>query len=122
VREIGRGTSAFAAPPVQGAFVSVTTGLPAHPVGGSAPPGLVALVDDHAVVELPALDGELAAVLCTSGDADAPLAAVAEELGIPCVLGVSFDGGPPSDGALVLVDCSGEEGTVAVVDGGSGEL
>jgi hypothetical protein len=45
----------------------------------------------------------------------------AEDLGIPCVLGVSFDGGPPPDGALVLVDCSGEEGTVAVVDGGSGD-
>ena len=117
MREIGRGSRAFPAPPVQGTFVAATGVDGAGPVDGGAA-GVVALVDDHALVELPRVAGSLVAVICTTGDGEAPLAVVSAERGVPCVLGVSFDGGSPPDGALVLVDCSGDEGRVAVVDGG----
>lgn len=119
MREIGRGSRAFPAPPVQGSLVAATGVDPAGPVDGGAG-GVVALVEDHGVAELPLVDGRLVAVICTTGDGEAPLAAVSAEHGVPCVLGVSFDGGSPADGALVLVDCSGDEGRVAVVDGGAG--
>lgn len=116
MREIGRGSPAFPAPPVQGALVAAA--VAGSPGPGGAP--VVALVDDHAVAALPTVEGELVAVICTTGDAAAPLATLSAERGVPCVLGVSFDGGPPDEGALVLVDCSGDEGRVAVVDGGAG--
>jgi hypothetical protein len=52
-------------------------------------------------------------------EADEALVAASRELGVPCVLGVSFDGGPPTAGSLLLVDClREEEGLVMVVDGG----
>jgi hypothetical protein len=91
----------------------VSAGAPAT----GAADGLVLLVDDDAVADLPG-GGRLAAVVCTAGDEDASLAEAARDQQVPCVLGVRFDGGEPDAGTLLVVDCSGQEGVVRVVDGG----
>ena len=121
MHEIGRGVRAFEAAPVVGTLVDLTarSAAPA-PEGAPATGGLVVLVDEHEVVSLPEVDGDLLAVVCTTGDAAASLAALGRAQQVPCVLGVSFDGAPPAPGAMVLVDCSKDEGVVEVVDGGAG--
>lgn len=77
----------------------------------------MALVDDHSPASLPAVEGELVAVVCTTGDDGTRRVALGREQQVPWVLGVSFDGASPAGG--VMVDCSGVEGVVAVVDGGT---
>lgn len=79
----------------------------------------MALVDDHSPASLPAVEGELVAVVCTTGDDGARRVALGREQQVPCVLGVSFDGASPAEGVMVMVDCSDVEGVVAVVDGGT---
>ena len=112
---------AFEAPPVLGTFVDRTArSAAAAPEGARATGGFVVLVDDHEVASLPAVDGDLLAVVCTTGDRSAGLAAISREQQVPCVLGVSFDGAPPAAGSMVMVDCSEDEGVVGVVDGGAG--
>lgn len=89
--------------------------------GGQAPAsteGVVLLVDDEATSALPDVGASVAAVVCTAGDERSPLAALARQQQVPCVLGVSFDGGEPEVGSLLVVDCSGGEGVVLAVDGG----
>ena len=104
-----------------GTFVDLTARAAAPaPEGAPATGGLVALVDDHEVVSLPEVEGDLLAVVCTTGNESAGLAALGREQQVPCVLGVSFDGAPPAAGAMVLVDCSKDEAVVEVVDGGAG--
>lgn len=111
MREIGRGVRAFEAPPVQGALVRA-----AGAARGAE--GVVLLVDDEATSALPDVGPPVAAVVCTAGGERTPLADVARQQRVPCVLGVSFDGGEPEVGSLLVVDCSGEEGVVRAVDGG----
>lgn len=139
MKEIGRGAPAFESAPVQGLLRPVSgdgpvpgprPGAPgggtppqgwsgaAGTGGGVGPAGVVALLEE-ATAGLPDLE-DLVAVVCTAGAEDAPLATAARAAGLPCVLGVTFDGGPPAAGTLVLVDCSkGGEGIVEVVDGGA---
>ena len=112
------------APPVQGTVASVADGAagerPAE--GAAATEGVVALVDGAGAAALEPLAGALVAIVCMDDDADGAFADASRALDVPCVVGVSFDGDPPVDGSLVLVDCSrSEEGLVLVVDGGTGE-
>ncbi len=111
MREIGRGERAFEAGPVQG---TVRVG----PSPAAAVEGIVLLLGDETSVELPRSPESIVAVVCSSGGAGDPLAGACAEARIPCVMGVLFDGGPPGEGTLVVVDCSGDEGVVSAVDGG----
>jgi phosphohistidine swiveling domain-containing protein len=113
VREIGRGERVFEAPPVQGTLVA----WPGGPATGGAGQGAVVLLDDASTPHLPDLPS-VVAIVCTGGGLDDPVAALGREARVPCVVGVTFDGSPPPDGTLCLVDCSGDEGVVMVVDGG----
>ena len=103
-----------------GTLVPAAGAGPAAPDGPAPAGDVVALVDDHAVASLPAVEGNLVAVVCTTGAAHDRLADLGRAQQVPCVLGVRFDGGPPAAGSMVLVDCSGEEAVVEVVDGGTG--
>ena len=89
--------------------------------GDPGPAGdVVALVAEHAVASLPVVDGNLVAVVCTTGAAADRLAELGRAQRVPCALGVRFDGGPPTPGSMVMVDCSRDEAVVEVVDGGTG--
>lgn len=113
MREIGRGARAFEAGPVQG-----TVAAGASPDASPASEGVVLFLDDETTSALPHGARQLVAVLCGTGTAGDPLAEACARAGIPCVMGVAFDGGPPNEGSLVVVDCSGDEGVIMVVDGG----
>ena len=74
--------------------------------------GVVALVGDAGATFLSPIYHELAAVVCTSGTRRSHIGIVSREFQLPCVMGVSFDGHQPPEGAVVEVDCSGPEGVV----------
>lgn len=113
------------AAPVQGTVVVLTgargAGQPGPTTEGGD--GIVALVDGAPATALEPFAGRLAAILCLDEDPDPGVARTSRALGVPCVVGVSFDGEPPVDGSLVLVDCARtEEGVVLVVDGGAADV
>jgi len=113
MREIGRGARAFEAGPVQG-----TVSAGASPDAPAASGRVVLLLDDETTSALPHGADPVVAVVCGAGTAGDPLAEACTRAGIPCVMGAIFDGGPPNEGSLVVVDCSGDVGVVMVVDGG----
>jgi phosphoenolpyruvate-protein kinase (PTS system EI component) len=69
-------------------------------------------VRDAGATFLAPLYHELAAVMCTSGTRRSHIGIVTREFQLPCVMGVSFNGDEPDDGAVVEVDCSGDQGVV----------
>jgi phosphohistidine swiveling domain-containing protein len=130
MRAVGRGQKVAAAPPVQGTVARVpgegtgAGGEDAERAAGAAAAteGVVALVDGAGAAALAPFGEALVAIVCMDEDPDGAFADASRALDVPCVVGVSFDGDPPVDGSLVLVDCSrSEEGLVLVVDGGTGE-
>lgn len=74
--------------------------------------GIVALVRDAGATFLAPVYHELTAVVCTSGTVRSHIGIVSREFQIPCVMGATFPGGEPADGADVEVDCSGEVGVI----------
>ena len=74
--------------------------------------GIVALVRDAGATFLAPVYHELTGVVCTSGTVRSHIGIVSREFQIPCVMGTTFDGPEPTDGAEVELDCSGEVGVV----------
>ena len=68
------------------------------------------LVRDAGATFLAPIYHELTGVICTSGTVRSHIGIVSREFQIPCVMGTTFDGDEPADGAEVEVDCSGEIG------------
>lgn len=86
--------------------------LTAADAAGLDQPGTVAIVKDPGAVWLAPLRPLLAAVVLTTGTPRSHVGIMAGNLGLPCVVGVDFPGGPPADGAEVEVDCSGDDGVI----------
>jgi signal transduction protein with GAF and PtsI domain len=74
--------------------------------------GVVALVRDAGATFLAPIYHELTGVVCTSGTVRSHIGIVSREFQIPCVMGTTFDGGEPADGAEVELDCSGDTGVL----------
>ena len=74
--------------------------------------GIIALVRDAGATFLSPLFDELTAIVCTGGTPRSHIGIVSREFQVPCVMGAVFIVGQPVDGAVVEVDCSGEEGIV----------
>jgi signal transduction protein with GAF and PtsI domain len=112
VRDVGVGAKVFDHGPVRGTF-RVLDG-PEHVLElmDTGADGVVALVRDAGATFLAPIYHELTAVVCTSGTVRSHIGIVSREFQIPCVMGTTFDGGEPADGAAVEVDCSGEAGVV----------
>ncbi|HEX9970383.1 MAG TPA: PEP-utilizing enzyme [Acidimicrobiales bacterium] len=96
--------------PVRGRWHSLLTSadLPELPDAG-----VVAVVRDPGAVWLASVRSALVAVVCTTGTPRSHVGIMASNLGLPCVVGVTFGpDGPPADGTEVEVDCSGEDGVL----------
>jgi signal transduction protein with GAF and PtsI domain len=112
MRELGRGTKVFDAPPVRGRLARVETTDDVLALMDDGADGIVALVRDAGATFLAPIHHELRAVLCIGGTPRSHIGIVSRELQVPCVMGCAFAGGDPAVGQDVEVDCSGSEGLV----------
>ena len=111
---IGRGIKVFDAEPVRGRLRLLQGPDDVLDLMDTGAEGVVALVRDAGATFLTPLYHELTAIVCTSGTPRSHIGIVSREFQIPCVMGTTFDGEEPPDGAEVEVDCSGEIGVVRV--------
>jgi signal transduction protein with GAF and PtsI domain len=114
VREVGRGAKVFDHGPVRGTLRVLEGPEDVLGLMDAGADGVVALVRDAGATFLAPIYHELSGVLCTSGTVRSHIGIVSREFQIPCVMGTTFDGAEPADGADVEVDCSGETGIVRV--------
>jgi len=114
MQELGRGEKVFDHAPVQGTCRHLDSPDDVLALLDSGAEGIVALVRDAGATFLTPIYHELSAVVCTSGTRRSHIGIVSREFQLPCVMGVSFDGNQPADGAVVEVDCSGPDGVVRV--------
>jgi len=112
VQEVGRGEKVFDHQPVCGTCRHLNSPDDVLALLDSGAEGMVALVGDAGATFLAPIYHELAAVVCTTGTRRSHIGIVSREFQLPCVMGVSFDGRQPADGAAVEVDCSGPDGVV----------
>ena len=109
---IGRGTKAFAAPPVQGSWRRLDTPDDVLELMDTTAAGVVACVADAGATFLAPIFDELTAVVCLSGTPLSHIGIVSREYQVPCVMGTELDGAAPAGGDLIEVDCSGTDGIV----------
>jgi signal transduction protein with GAF and PtsI domain len=112
VREVGRGAKVFDHEPVRGRFRVLDGPDDVLDLMDTGAEGVIALVRDAGATFLAPIYHELTGVVCTSGTVRSHIGIVSREFQVPCVMGTSFDGEEPADGADVELDCSGEEGVV----------
>jgi len=117
MRELGRGQKVIDHPPVQGVLRimegrdDVIDLLDELDDGVVEPGQVVVLVRDAGATFLAPLYHDLGGVICTAGTLRSHIGIVTREFKIPCVMACEFDV-PPTDGAVVELDCSGEAGVV----------
>jgi hypothetical protein len=114
--EVGRGTSVFHAQPVRGPWTRLETPDAVLKLMAAGADGLVACVADAGATFLAPIFDELTAVVCLSGTPLSHIGIVSREYRVPCVMGAALTG-EPADGAMVEVDCSGDEGVIRNVGG-----
>jgi signal transduction protein with GAF and PtsI domain len=112
VREVGRGAKVFDHEPVRGRFRVLDGPDDVLDLMDTGAEGVIALVRDAGATFLAPIYHELTGVVCTSGTVRSHIGIVSREFQVPCVMGTTFDGEEPADGADVELDCSGEEGVV----------
>jgi phosphoenolpyruvate-protein kinase (PTS system EI component) len=117
VVEIGSGTKVFTAPPVDGVLRVLESPADVIALMESGAAGVVALVHDAGATFLAPIFHELAAVLCSGGTPRSHIGIVSREFQVPCLMACSFEGGQPSSGRTVQVDCSSADGQPGVVRG-----
>jgi signal transduction protein with GAF and PtsI domain len=114
VRSAGQGDKVFDHAPVRGTLRVLDGPEDVLALMDSGAEGVVVLVRDAGATFLAPIYHELTGVVCTSGTVRSHIGIVSREFQIPCVMGTTFDGAEPTDGAEVEVDCSGEIGIVRV--------
>jgi phosphohistidine swiveling domain-containing protein len=112
VQEVGRGEKVFDHEPVTGTCRHLESPDDVIALLDTGADGVVALVRDAGATFLSPIFHELTAVVCTSGTLRSHIGIVSREFQLPCVMGTTFNGDEPADGASVEVDCSGSEGVV----------
>jgi signal transduction protein with GAF and PtsI domain len=114
VHEVGRGDKVLDHAPVTGTW-RVLTGpddVLALLDAETGAEGVIACVRDAGATFLAPIYHELAGIVCTSGTVRSHIGIVSREFRVPCIMGASFAGAEPADGATVVLDCSGEPGIV----------
>ena len=114
MRAAGHGEKVFDHAPVRGTLRVLEGPEDVLALMDSGAEGVVVLVRDAGATFLAPIYHELTGVVCTSGTVRSHIGIVSREFQIPCVMGTTFDGKEPADGAEVEVDCSGENGVVRV--------
>ena len=114
MRAAGQGDKVFDHAPVRGTLRVLDGPEDVLALMDSGAEGVVVLVRDAGATFLAPIYHELTGVVCTSGTVRSHIGIVSREFQIPCVMGTTFDGDEPADGAEVEVDCSGEIGIVRV--------
>ena len=114
MRAAGVGEKVFDHAPVRGTLRVLEGPEDVLALMDSGAEGVVVLVRDAGATFLAPIYHELTGVVCTSGTVRSHIGIVSREFQIPCVMGTTFDGEEPPDGADVEVDCSGENGVVRV--------
>ena len=114
LRVIATGSKVFDAAPVRGRFLPIDTPEDVLDLMDTSAEGVIALVRDAGATFLAPIYHELTGVICTSGTVRSHIGIVSREFQIPCVMGTTFDGSEPADGAEVELDCSGDKGVVRV--------
>ena len=112
MQELGRGEKVFDHEAVRGTCRRLESPEDVIELLDTGAEGVVALVSDAGATFLAPIFHELTAVICTSGTRRSHIGIVTREFQLPCVMGTSFDGSMPEDGAEIEVDCSGAEGVV----------
>ena len=102
----------FDHPPVRGTWRALEGPDDVLALMDTGAEGIVALVRDAGATFLAPVYHELTGVVCTSGTVRSHIGIVSREFQIPCVMGTTFDGAEPADGAEVELDCSGAVGVV----------
>ncbi|HEX5096211.1 MAG TPA: PEP-utilizing enzyme [Acidimicrobiia bacterium] len=111
---IGTGTKVFEAPPVKGAWRRLSSPDDVLALMDTTAEGVVACVADAGATFLAPIFDELTAVVCLAGTPMSHIGIVSREYQIPCVMGTVLNA-QPEDGAVVEVDCSGEQGVVRLM-------
>lgn len=112
MQDVGRGQKVFDHPPVRGRWRALEGPDDVLALMETGAEGIIALVRDAGATFLAPVYHELTGVVCTSGTVRSHIGIVSREFQIPCVMGTTFDGGEPADGAEVELDCSGDLGIV----------
>lgn len=111
MQELGRGQKVFDHEPVRGPVRLVESVDDVLDLLDGDPTGVIAVVRDAGATFLAPLYHDLGGVICTAGTLRSHIGIVTREFKIPCVMACEFDI-PPTDGAVVELDCSGEAGVV----------
>ena len=114
MQEVGRGAKVFDHAPVRGTWRALEGPDDVLDLMDTGAEGIVALVRDAGATFLAPVYHELTGVVCTSGTVRSHIGIVSREFQIPCVMGTTFAGDEPDDGAEVEIDCSGDDGIVRV--------
>lgn len=113
VRIAGRGTKVFDAAAVRGSWRPLEGPEDVIALMHEGADGVVAVVADAGATFLAPVFDELVAVVCRSGTPLSHIGIVSREYEVPCVMGTSIEC-EPDPGAVVEVDCSGDEGVVRI--------
>ncbi len=101
----GRGTTVFAAEPVQGAWRMLHSPDDVLELMDVGADGVIAGVQDAGATFLAPIFDELTAVVCMSGTPSSHIGIVSREYQVPCVMATEWSEGLPVDGAAVTLDC-----------------
>ena len=112
MRDIASGTAVFEHDPVRGTLRVLDGPDQVLDLMDTGAEGVVALVRDAGATFLAPLYHELAGVVCTGGTVRSHIGIVSREFQIPCIMGATFTGGEPADGADVELDCSADPGVL----------
>lgn len=111
MEELGRGTRVFEAPAVRGRWRMLNDPADVLELMDTGATDVVAGVADAGATFLAPVFEDLVAVVCTSGTPLSHIGIVSREYRVPCVMGTVLSS-IPTDGTLVEIDCSGDEGVV----------
>ncbi|MFZ4520021.1 MAG: PEP-utilizing enzyme [Microthrixaceae bacterium] len=111
MQELGRGQKVFDHEPVRGPVRVIENVDDVLDLLDGDPTGVIAVVRDAGATFLAPLYHDLGGVICTAGTLRSHIGIVTREFKIPCVMACELTG-PLTDGAVVELDCSGDEGVV----------
>lgn len=114
MRDIATGAKVFDHAAVRGRFTPMDGPDDVLALMDSGAEGVIARVRDAGATFLAPIYHELTGIICTSGTLRSHIGIVSREFQVPCVMGCTFEGDEPEDGAEIELDCSGD---VAVVRG-----
>ncbi len=111
MRELGRGQKVFDARAVRGRLSVLETADDVLRLPDDGADDVVAMVRDAGATFLAPLFGDLTGVICTAGTLRSHIGLVTRDFQVPCAMAVVFIE-TPVDGALVELDCSGEDAVI----------